>query len=351
MVMISLNIGGDDSFLSHNVSMKRPLIISPKYKDSFNLSQLKIDDLSQLIDLKDFKFTINNRICHGQSFSLEDHGSADANEGYNDDGDDIFLLIFIHSAPRNFAKRKTIRETWASTRNVSCSQIRHVFLLGMVDDYELQRSIDSENKATGDIVQGNFLDTYRNLTYKHVMGLKWITYYCRNAKFILKTDDDIFVDVIQLVSHLKGLTANSVMPRRLLNCFVIRNPYPARSDKSKWKVTYEEYPGKYYPTYCFGWSVILSPDVVFDLYLQSRSTPYFWVDDVYVTGLLAQKANIDQTDIGPKLAISDQEIERWVENKETLTLPPLFVRPAAIKDLSTIYDLWNKTIKYYQFIK
>ena len=112
----------------------------------------------------------------------------------------------------------------------------------------------------------------------------------------------------------------------------------------------QEYPGKYYPTYCFGWGVILSPDVVFDLYLESRTTPYFWVDDVYVTGLLAEKAAIEQTDLGPKLALTDQEIEKWAQAKETLTLPPMFARPAAIKNLQTINDLWNKTIRYYQFV-
>ena len=37
------------------------------------------------------------------------------------------------------------------------------------------------------------------------MALKWINDYCKNAKFILKTDDDIIVNTFALINHLKLL--------------------------------------------------------------------------------------------------------------------------------------------------
>ena len=40
-----------------------------------------------------------------------------------------------------------------------------------------------------------FQDTYRNLTLKTVMGLKWSAIFCPQAKFVMKTDDDIFVNL------------------------------------------------------------------------------------------------------------------------------------------------------------
>ena len=40
-----------------------------------------------------------------------------------------------------------------------------------------------------------FQDIYYNLTLKTVMGLKWTSIYCNQAKYIMKTDDDIFVNV------------------------------------------------------------------------------------------------------------------------------------------------------------
>ncbi|XP_053201830.1 beta-1,3-galactosyltransferase 5-like [Panonychus citri] len=362
MVLISLNIDDGNTLVTRDISMRRPMMMPmiPKYKSSFDLSKLEDNDKSQLIDLKDFRFLINNLPCHRSSSSLLktvdntiviENGNNSISPDDDSNSVDIFLLIFIHSAPNNFKKRKIIRDTWASSQNISFSQIRRVFLLGLVDDIELQRSINQENKIHGDIIQGNFVDTYRNLTYKHVMGLKWITYYCRSAKFVLKTDDDIFVDTYQLINHLKGLMINSLtQPKRLINCFVVRNPYPKRSANSKWKVTYQEFPGKHYPDYCSGWVIIFTSYAVFELYLQSTSTLYFWVDDVYVTGLLADKAAIDRTDLGSKLTLIDKNIEKWSKAKKTLSLPPMFARPAAIKDLQIIYDLWNKTIRYYQFV-
>ena len=40
-----------------------------------------------------------------------------------------------------------------------------------------------------------FQDIYYNLTLKTVMGLKWTSIYCNQAKYIMKTDDDIFVNI------------------------------------------------------------------------------------------------------------------------------------------------------------
>ena len=46
----------------------------------------------------------------------------------------------------------------------------------------------------------HFQDSYHNLTLKTVMGLKWMSIFCPHAKFILKTDDDIYVNVPLLTS-------------------------------------------------------------------------------------------------------------------------------------------------------
>lgn len=81
--------------------------------------------------------------------------------------------------------------------------MRVIFLVGTVNDSTVQQRIEEENYLHHDIVQGNFLDSYRNLTYKHVMGLKWVTYFCRQARFVFKADDDIFVDIFQLTSFLR----------------------------------------------------------------------------------------------------------------------------------------------------
>ncbi len=44
---------------------------------------------------------------------------------------------------------------------------------------------------------------YRNLTYKHIMGLKWVSTYCSNAHTVVKVDDDTFVNIFQLTTFLR----------------------------------------------------------------------------------------------------------------------------------------------------
>lgn len=47
----------------------------------------------------------------------------------------------------------------------------------------------------GDIIIANFKDTYRNLTLKALYMVEWTSRYCSNARFFMKTDDDVFLNV------------------------------------------------------------------------------------------------------------------------------------------------------------
>lgn len=40
-------------------------------------------------------------------------------------------------------------------------------------------------------------------------------------------------------------------------------------------------------------------DVVYALYRKAQRTPYFWVDDVHVTGTLAKELNLTHQPVGP----------------------------------------------------
>lgn len=71
----------------------------------------------------------------------------------------------VHSAPTNKQLRDTIRSTWGNVNG-----FKTVFLLGQVVSKDLQRDIDSEANSYGDLVQGSFMDAYRNMTLKHFMG-------------------------------------------------------------------------------------------------------------------------------------------------------------------------------------
>ena len=49
-----------------------------------------------------------------------------------------------------------------------------------------QLMLEEEHKLYRDIVQGSFIENYKNLTLKSIMGLKWVSQYCKEAPFAIK---------------------------------------------------------------------------------------------------------------------------------------------------------------------
>ena len=69
---------------------------------------------------------------------------------------------------------------------------------GATKDSALQKRLEDENSKHGDLVQGDFLDTYHNLSYKATMGNLWVAEFCSQAQFVVKTDDDMYVDLYEV---------------------------------------------------------------------------------------------------------------------------------------------------------
>jgi len=86
------------------------------------------------------------------------------------------------------------------------------------------------------MLKEDFVDTYHNLTYKGVAALRWVDAYCSHATFVLKTDDDIFVNMFSLVRFLKKMTREAPRPNGLLMCCVWDGMPVQRS--GKWKVCF-----------------------------------------------------------------------------------------------------------------
>ena len=70
-----------------------------------------------------------------------------------------------------------------------------------------QTAVANEVRNYGDILQESFTDSYHNLTLKSVAMLKWVNLNCHLSsnntslapEFLLKTDDDIFINVDRLL--------------------------------------------------------------------------------------------------------------------------------------------------------
>ena len=216
------------------------------------------------LTIGDSPYIINNsRICNGVK--------------------QIVFLVLVHTATNHSVRRESIRETWANYSMYRKYKMRIVFLVGLPENGSLQEKLEEESRIHGDLVQGNFLDTYRNLTHKGVMGLRWVTEFCRQAKFIVKTDDDVFVNTLLLIRYVLVKYWNS--SRMIIGSRVI-NPKVRRY--GKWSVDKSDFRGlERYPfPYSKGEFVVLTSDIIQPLYKAAKVTPFFWIDDIYLFGQL-----------------------------------------------------------------
>ncbi|NWV72477.1 B3GT4 galactosyltransferase, partial [Malurus elegans] len=59
-----------------------------------------------------------------------------------------------------------------------------------------------ESRQYRDILLGDFRDVYANLTLKTLLLLRWARACCEAAPFLLKADDDIFLNVPSVATLL-----------------------------------------------------------------------------------------------------------------------------------------------------
>ena len=133
-----------------------------------------------------------------------------------------------------------------------------------------------------DILQGDFVDSYDNLTLKTLLILKTMSEIapCRRAHYLLKCDIDVFVNVPRLVAELQKYKSQlrNILGYTLPPGLVYRN--------GKYAITVDEYPLKRYPRYSAGPAYVISNDLSYELFKTSEYVPFFRIKDVYVTGIL-----------------------------------------------------------------
>ena len=256
-------------------------------------------------------------------------------------GKDIFMLIYIHSAPSHLKQRMVIRETWGKQSNYPGNIIKLIFLCGISSEKTVQDALLMESNVYKDIIQEDFVDSYRNLTYKAIMGLKWISTYCMHAKFLLKSDDDIFVNMYKLIAYLKTMVKDRGIIKKLLLCHVFYKQPVMRHPKSKWYVSPIEYKRNRFPTYCSGSAFVLTTDVAATMFKASFDTNFFWVDDLYVTGFLAKKINITHVHFGP-VYVFRVFYQRFVIEKDWLKLVV-----AHVHNLDYLKIVWRNVLEEY----
>ncbi|XP_067670092.1 beta-1,3-galactosyltransferase 1-like [Haliotis asinina] len=191
------------------------------------------------------------------------------------------VVMIVHTAMYNAQKRQKIRKDTSGQETL----LIVVFLVGESTNASLQAEVERESQQYQDIVQGNFIDSYHNLTHKHIMGYHWVINHCKNVRYFIKIDDDV---VVHIDNVLRYLLLNP-LPEGHIMCRVEK--WSKKKTAGKWAISEQEYPFIRYPRYCAGFAYITTLSVVKRLHAASTYIKTIWIDDVYATGLLALASN------------------------------------------------------------
>ena len=205
-------------------------------------------------------------------------------------GEDVFLLAVVCSGVDHFEQRAAIRATWATAAHNRTAQVKVVFMLGTLTQLASNASshLAKEQRQHRDIIQEDFVDSYANLSLKTMRALNWIEKHCSKAVFVLKTDDDVFINIPVLLRDLH----NTVHTRFIMGV-TIAGAQPIRDKNSKWFTPPEQYNRTMYPTYVSGSAYVISGDAISDLYRAAATEEnMFWLEDIFITGFCAKNADL-----------------------------------------------------------
>lgn len=112
--------------------------------------------------------------------------------------------------------------------------------------------------------------------------------------------------------------------------------------EGKWKVDKSDWPEDFYPPYCSGSAFVMSTQVAIALHRASYYVPFFWVDDFYVTGLLARK-------VGPSAVRHSQFMSSYLLNgrelAEKFTGAQWYQYVFShVHDLNAIQSVWKSVV-------
>jgi len=156
--------------------------------------------------------------------------------------------------------------------------------------------IKNEKRLYDDLVIANFVDSYDNLTLKTMATLEWVDTYCNISEYVLKTDDDMFINVPNLLKFIDRIEAEDKKRPKLYGRLA-RKWKPVRNKRSKYYISFQQYKKTVYPDFNTGPAYLFSTRIVRPLFEKGMEKTYLKLEDVYTTGIVADELGIKRINI------------------------------------------------------
>ncbi|CAF92528.1 unnamed protein product, partial [Tetraodon nigroviridis] len=203
-----------------------------------------------------------------------------------------FLLLAVGSLVPHLERRQAIRQTWGRAGSYGNRTVQTLFLLGRSSPLDhspdLQGLLGREAELHQDVLQWDYRDTVLNRTLKGVLFLEWFSQNCPRARFVLQSQDDVFVNTFGMLRLLEELPERE--EKDLFLGDVVSGAAPHRDPALRSFVPESLFVGQY-PPYAGAGGHLLSGGVARRLCQVSRRVALFPLPDVY-TGMCLEKLGI-----------------------------------------------------------
>ncbi|PON93110.1 Glycosyl transferase [Trema orientale] len=188
----------------------------------------------------------------------------------------LVMLIGVFSTGNNFERRMALRRSWMQYEAVRSGHVAVRFFIGLHKNKQVNYELWREARAYGDIQLMPFVDYYSLISLKTIaiciMGVKVLP-----AKYIMKTDDDAFVRIDEVLASLKTKASDGLLYGR-----ISFESSPQREKDNKWYISDEEWPHALYPPWAHGPGYVISRDIAKFIVRghQERDLQLFKLEDV-----------------------------------------------------------------------
>lgn len=215
-----------------------------------------------------------------------------------DKNNQLNVVIVVISARGHFMRRDYIRRTYGSIKKANNVNILAVvFMLGNLDEPGTAATdhnvLEAEKTRFGDVVIGDFVDKYRNLTLKTIMAYEWLSNFCREAQVVVKTDDDVLVNIFKLTKVLSAWSSTELKSSNIW-CTIHRNEETVQDVASRFYASRAEFPSGRFPDHCAGLGYVTN-NIIIDRISDEISKSFFGNlcthEDVFMTAIVPQRIN------------------------------------------------------------
>lgn len=251
--------------------------------DKLNDIERKITNHQSYVDYKAYREKLNSllpKIVKGDASKLNSHMLLDFIEKT---GEQYRALILVSSNAPHDWRRDAIRSKWGNASMwATTKKWRVIFVTGGTEDKKIAEKLHHEAMIYKDLIMEDVVESFYKLSMKVMIGLQW-AHTNFNYDFILKCDDDIFIQIDRLMVSLDRNNEKGYFGQVMGKQPVMR--------KGRYGLTAEEHVNDYFDPYCSGGAFLISYGTV------NKIIPYFdWerplkIDDAYI-GHLVHKVGV-----------------------------------------------------------